>query len=101
MTACDLCIYLTRQKGISLLYPYDASNLTREEYVAFSRAMKRYLRQFSLAEFAGINGILGMSERAESSAYLRNLELDGERLDIRMLGFLAIGKQMTGEVRAS
>jgi hypothetical protein len=43
VSACDLCIYLARQKGMALLYPYDADRLSREEYLAFSKTMKRYL----------------------------------------------------------
>lgn len=43
VTACDLSIYLARTKGITELYPYDAQNLTREDYLAFSKVMKGYL----------------------------------------------------------
>ena len=43
VTACDLSIYLARTKRITELYPYDADNLTREDYLAFSKTMKGYL----------------------------------------------------------
>lgn len=44
VTACDLCIHLARQKGLTRLYPYDARDVTKEEYLEFSKTMKRYLR---------------------------------------------------------
>lgn len=43
VTACDLCIHLSRQKGQNLLYPYDAHRLGKKEYLAFSAIMKPYL----------------------------------------------------------
>lgn len=42
-TACDLCAYLAREKGMSSLYPYDARRLNRKDYLAFSAMMKPYL----------------------------------------------------------
>lgn len=41
-TACDLCIYLDLYKGTSL-YPFDKSNLTKQDYVNFGTIMKPYL----------------------------------------------------------
>lgn len=43
-TACDSCIYLAREFGMKELYPFDADNLTKEDYIAFSQKMKPYLR---------------------------------------------------------
>lgn len=43
VTACDLCIYLARQKGMKALYPYQADNPNRTDYLAFSVIMKQYL----------------------------------------------------------
>lgn len=43
VTACDLCIYLAREKGIHSLYPYDVRRLNRKDYLAFSAVMKHYL----------------------------------------------------------
>ena len=42
--ACDSCIWLARTRGLTGLYPYDAAKLSREDYIAFSRIMKPYLR---------------------------------------------------------
>lgn len=44
VTACDLCIYLARQKHLSALYPYDPKHPAKEEYLAFSKRMKPYLK---------------------------------------------------------
>ncbi len=44
MTACDLCLYLAREKQISGLYPFDASHPRKEDYLRFSNIMKPYLR---------------------------------------------------------
>lgn len=43
VTACDLCIYLARVKGIPQLYPYDPGHVAKEDYLAFAKTMKRYL----------------------------------------------------------
>ncbi len=43
-TACDSCIYLDRQMGRKKLYPFDRSQLTKEDYICFSNIMKPYLR---------------------------------------------------------
>lgn len=43
MTACDLCIQLSRQFGINALYPYNAHRITRQDYTRFSAVMKPYL----------------------------------------------------------
>ncbi len=44
VTACDSCIYFAREKGWKDIYPFDANNLTRRDYVNFSKIMKPYLR---------------------------------------------------------
>lgn len=43
VTACDLCIYLARVKGVKVLYPYRADNLSKTDYLSFSAIMKKYL----------------------------------------------------------
>ena len=43
VTACDLCIYLAKEKGLSPLYPYDPNHVTKEDYLALAKIMKRYL----------------------------------------------------------
>ena len=43
VTACDLCIQLSRQFGINALYPYNAHRITRQDYTKFSAVMKPYL----------------------------------------------------------
>jgi hypothetical protein len=43
VTACDLCIYFARQKGLNELYPFDAKNPAKKEYIQFSKQMKPYL----------------------------------------------------------
>ena len=43
VTACDLCIYLARVKGVKALYPYRADNLNKTDYLSFSAIMKKYL----------------------------------------------------------
>lgn len=44
VTACDACIYLSKYAGMQHLYPYDAQCVSREDYIAFSKIMKPYLR---------------------------------------------------------
>ena len=44
VTACDLCIYFARHRGLRELYPYDAGRLGKEDYIRFSKQMKPYLR---------------------------------------------------------
>ena len=43
VTACDLCIYLAKYRGLTELYPFDAQHVTREEYLSFGMQMKKYL----------------------------------------------------------
>ncbi len=43
VTACDFCIYLELYRGKKGLYPYDAGNLKRGDYIRFSDIMKPYL----------------------------------------------------------
>ena len=43
-TACDCCIYFAKYKGKKNLYPFDAENLSKEDYIQFSMKMKPYLR---------------------------------------------------------
>lgn len=44
VTACDLCICLARDFGLTSLYPFDASNVSRDDYLSFAAVMKPYLR---------------------------------------------------------
>ncbi len=43
VTACDCCIYFAREFGMTQLYPFDCEDLTREDYISFSKIMKPYL----------------------------------------------------------
>ena len=43
-TACDCCIYFAKYKGKKNLYPFDAENLSKEDYIQLSMKMKPYLR---------------------------------------------------------
>ncbi len=49
--ACDSCVYFTLKGGMSGLYPFDAQALTKQDYVAFSKMMRPYLRP----RFGGIS----------------------------------------------
>ena len=44
VTACDLCIYFARHRGLRELYPYDAGRLGKEDYIRYSKQMKPYQR---------------------------------------------------------
>lgn len=44
VTACDICIYLALRLGMRELYPFDLKELSRKDYIRFSRIMKPYLR---------------------------------------------------------
>lgn len=43
VTACDVCIYLAKYKGMKELYPFDPENVTMEDYLEFGMRMKKYL----------------------------------------------------------
>ncbi len=43
-TACDSCIYFAKHMGMETLYPYDISQLNKEDYTKFSQIMKSYIR---------------------------------------------------------
>lgn len=43
-TACDSCIYFSMHQGKEKLYPFDISNVTKEEYIRFAMKMKPYIR---------------------------------------------------------
>ncbi len=49
--ACDTCIYLTRMRWLTGVYPFDAEQLTKDDFVEFSKIMKPYLRP----RWAGVN----------------------------------------------
>lgn len=43
-TACDSCVYFAKRLGKTHLYPYNLTEIVKEEYVAFSNIMKPFLR---------------------------------------------------------
>ncbi|MBQ7562168.1 MAG: hypothetical protein IJS99_10145 [Synergistaceae bacterium] len=43
VTACDVCIYLSRQGKYKNLYDHDSKNLSRWDFVNFAKVMKPYL----------------------------------------------------------
>lgn len=44
VTACDACLLLARDKGLSALYPYDPQEVRWQDYLSFARHMgKAYL----------------------------------------------------------
>ncbi|MBR6113738.1 MAG: hypothetical protein IKQ10_00990 [Oscillospiraceae bacterium] len=43
VTACECCIYLARQRGLTELYPFDAMNVTKGDFIAFGMQMKPFL----------------------------------------------------------
>ena len=43
VTACDMCIYLARYMGRTRLYPFDSSNITREDFLTFGAIMRPFL----------------------------------------------------------
>ncbi len=44
VTACDCCIYLARECGVTEAYPFDAQALSKQDYLKFAKIMKPYLR---------------------------------------------------------
>lgn len=44
LAACESCIYLQKSKGIEGLYPFNVSNITKEDYIKFALKMKPYLK---------------------------------------------------------
>ncbi|MFP3156048.1 hypothetical protein LQZ18_16810 [Lachnospiraceae bacterium ZAX-1] len=42
--ACDTCIYFARNFGVKKLYPFDETNITKNNFIKFSEIMKPYLR---------------------------------------------------------
>ena len=42
--ACDSSIYFALFKGVGNIYPFDKNDLSRKDYLAFSKIMKPYLR---------------------------------------------------------
>ncbi|MDO4280465.1 MAG: hypothetical protein Q4C56_02435 [Peptococcaceae bacterium] len=51
VTACDLSILLARDHGLRALYPFDAGEISRADYLAFAKIMKPYLKP----RFSGID----------------------------------------------
>ena len=43
VTACDICIYLAKHKGMRELYPFDADNVTKEDFLKFGEIMRPFL----------------------------------------------------------
>ena len=44
VTAVECCISLALNRGLTQLYPFDASHVTKEDFLAFAMQMKPYLR---------------------------------------------------------
>ncbi len=44
VAACDTCIQLAGEMGLTELYPFDVKKLTRDDYCDFTQIMKPYLR---------------------------------------------------------
>ena len=42
-TACDSSLYFALHKGVKGIYPFDAENLSKREYVDFAHMMEKYL----------------------------------------------------------
>lgn len=42
-TACDSSLYFALHKGVEGIYPFDAENLSKREYVDFAHMMEKYL----------------------------------------------------------
>ncbi len=51
LSACDTMIYLAKHRGMKHLYPFDANEISRKEYVRFGMEMKPYLKP----RFSGID----------------------------------------------
>lgn len=43
VTACDCCIYFELYKNLRGLYPFDAKNISKNDYINFSEEIKPYL----------------------------------------------------------
>ena len=43
VTACDLCMLLSRQDRFRKLYPFDPDNISRDDFIKFSAIMKPFL----------------------------------------------------------
>jgi len=43
VTACDLCIYLAKYRGMPSLYPFDPDRVTLADYLAFGERMRPHL----------------------------------------------------------
>ena len=50
-TACDSSLYFAIHKGVEGIYPFDLSNLSRDDYVEFAHMMEKYLKP----RMSGIN----------------------------------------------
>ncbi len=81
VTACDTCIWLSREFGETWLYPFDPQNLCRQDFLHFGRIMKPYLRPRAgginrLEKYMrGFNAYL--RGREEGRTVGRHLRMDG------------------------
>ena len=73
-TACDCCIYFAKYKGKKNLYPFDAENLSKEDYIQFSMKMKPYLRP----RMSGVNKLWMYTE-----GFGKYLEDIGEKVEFK------------------
>lgn len=76
VTACDCSVYFELYKNLHGLYPFDAKNLTKEDYIKFTDVMEPYLHP----RWSGINKLSIYIEGFEK--FLRdrgekNLQLQG------------------------
>ena len=73
-TACDSSLYFAIHMGIKDAYPFDADNLTREDYVDFAHMMEKYL-------WPRMSGIHKLSTYIEGySKYLKDRGVDSIRM---------------------
>ena len=75
-TASDCCIYFAKYKGKKnlYLYPFDAENLSKEDYIQFSMKMKPYLRP----RMSGVNKLWMYTE-----GFGKYLEDIGEKVEFK------------------
>ncbi len=80
IAACDCCIYLTKEHGMTELYPYDIHHLTIPDYLAFGRKMKPYLHP-------RLQGITKLKTfRKGFGAYLKKVEKTHPDMKIHLSG---------------
>ncbi|MBR5754182.1 MAG: hypothetical protein IKX83_06840 [Clostridia bacterium] len=61
LAVCDSCIVLAREFGAHSLVPFDATDFSKQEYIAFGQSMKKYLPP----RWSGINKLATFAEEAQ------------------------------------